>query len=615
MRQLAHRLPRILLIAEFAVVLSMLRDISYVTTHRLYIDRRVGDTTKSSAVERFDIEGARVLPQIAVRDTDRIAFRSTLAWPSTLHVDLRPAGSVRYEIRWHDGASTRQLTRGDTTVVTHISQPIPAGSGLVEFDTQGPLTWADPRLVSSLRITGRAIVLTLLAIVSIAMSCGGFPIVVGATTDRMLWFRRAAIVAGAAFGMLSLELGLRALGDRIPASIAAERHDLGEVRRDDRWEETRRYGRRFRARVDVVSEWRYGDIVRMGFIPQDISGSTMHRFRFQTDDEGFRNAHTRDRIDSAALGDSFTDAMTLDARESWTTLLERQTGVAVQNYGTAGFGPQQELRVLTDYAMRHRPRMVILAYFAGNDLFDAEAFDDFDRSGGEIRRAVPGWQIKDVVSRADTWFVVSAARAATAWASRQQRAEATTTSPLPAGTDAMVAATPSFDRGMFTLPVNGRPLRWAFMPAYLNTLNFSQADLAARRGWRLTRRALTEMRDAARGGGAELVVLFLPFKAQVYLPLLTASLPAQDLARALRFYLPDRPTPPDVSTLLQNRLAQNVMMRDFCAKEGIRMLDMTDALEARVRTGENVYYPDESHFNETGHALVAETLGQFLDRR
>jgi hypothetical protein len=57
------------------------------------------------------------------------------------------------------------------------------------------------------------------------------------------------------------------------------------------------------------------------------------------------------------------------------------------------------------------------------------------------------------------------------------------------------------------------------------------------------------------------------------------------------------------------------MMRDFCAKEGIRMLDMTGALEARVRTGENVYYPDESHFNETGHALAAETLGQFLDRR
>src|SRR5437870_1638670 len=72
----------------------------------------------------------------------------------------------------------------------------------------------------------------------------------------------------------------------------------------------------------------------------------------------------------------------------------------------------------------HRPRLIAAAYLAGNDLFDAEAFDEFDRSDGIIQRAVQGWQVKDVVSRADTWFVVSALRAAGAWASQHQRAEA-----------------------------------------------------------------------------------------------------------------------------------------------------------------------------------------------
>ena len=56
----------------------------------------------------------------------------------------------------------------------------------------------------------------------------------------------------------------------------------------------------------------------------------------------------------------------------------------MQNYGTAGFGPQQELRVLTDYALAHHPKVVVLAYFAGNDIFEAEAFEDYERSNGAI---------------------------------------------------------------------------------------------------------------------------------------------------------------------------------------------------------------------------------------
>ena len=55
------------------------------------------------------------------------------------------------------------------------------------------------------------------------------------------------VVAGVLFVVVSLETGLRALGDRIPAGIATERHDLGEVRKDPRWEDTVRYGRRLRA--------------------------------------------------------------------------------------------------------------------------------------------------------------------------------------------------------------------------------------------------------------------------------------------------------------------------------------------------------------------------------
>jgi hypothetical protein len=352
----------------------------------------------------------------------------------------------------------------------------------------------------------------------------------------------------------------------------------------------------------------------MGFIPADVSDGVLHRFEFHTDHEGFRNARTRERIDVAALGDSFTDAMTIDAADAWTTRLERATGLTVQNYGTAGFGPQQELRVLTDYALRHHPRVVVLAYFAGNDLFDAEAFDEFERSGGTIRRPEQGWQIRDVVSRADTWFVGSAVRAAMSWTATRQRAEAQTIAPSSRPAVRQEQTEP-FDRGMFAMRIAGHAIRWAFMPAYLNTLNFTEQELGARSGWTLTRQAIAGMRDAAQQAGADFVVMFLPFKEQIHLPLLDAAMPRDQLTQALRFSLDDLGGNANVDAMLRNRLAQNNLMKAFCADAGIPLLDMTAILDARVREGENVYFPDESHLNETGHALVADALKLFLAER
>src|SRR5207302_1584534 len=115
--------------------------------------------------------------------------------------------------------------------------------------------------------------------------------------------------------------------------------------------------------------------------------------------------------------------------------------------------------------------------------------------------------------------------AAGTWLSKHERAEARThVEPAPAPI-AAARSVPTFDRGMFTAPVNGHALRWAFMPPYLNTLTFSEQDLAARKGWALTRNAIVEMRDVSRGIGAEFVVMFLPFKSQVYLPWLDHAVP------------------------------------------------------------------------------------------
>jgi lysophospholipase L1-like esterase len=363
-----------------------------------------------------------------------------------------------------------------------------------------------------------------------------------------------------------------------------------------------------------MNEWRYGDIVRMGYIPRDVSDGAIHRFRFRTDREGFRNPETRASFDVAALGDSFTDAMTMSAEASWPVQLERQLGLAVQNYGTAGFGPQQELLVLKDYVAVHRPHLVVLAFFAGNDIFDAEAFEQFERSRGTAQRVVPGWRIKDVVSRADTWYVVSALRASASWLARQE-ATNIAVEPVEAASEPRVAgARASFDRGMFTVPVADQVLRWALMPPYLNTLNFSEDVLAARQGWTLTRQAISAMQQEAHAFRAEFVVMFLPFKSQVYLPLLERTFSHDALQSAFKFYLRDERAA-DIDAMARNRLAQNRLLRRLCRQLAIPFLDTTGALQAHVDAGQNMFVPDESHLNEAGQAVVAGALAAFLRER
>jgi len=599
--------PRFLLVAQVVVVLLIARNWAYVTTFRLYLEHRL-TSDRSTAAQQFDIEGARVVPLIVMREADRVGFATAVGQDSTVRVDLRAAAPTTYAIEWRRGPSHRTLAQGLVNGTMSIVCDYPGGTGILELVSGGPLTWADARVVRNLRLWPHVAML-------VGLILGWTATATSARSSRLAAYKTAALAIGLGGGLLTFEVALRAVGERGPSGILSERHDLGEVTPDPRWIDSPRYGRRLRPNVDALNEWRHGDIVRMGYVPAPRIDGPLHRFTFHTDAEGFRNRAVRDRFEVAALGDSFTDAMTMAAEASWPSRLERTLSVPVQNYGTAGFGPQQELLVLKDFVAPRRPRVVVLAFFAGNDIFDAEAFDAFARSGAQ-QRTGQGWRIKEVTSRADTWFLVSALRAGGRWLRQPHEVvEAAAQAERPVGTTMSDLGRPSFDRGMFELPVANRRLPFALMPPYLNTLNFSEAELAARPGWRLTQGAIAEMHTVSRSFGACFIVMFVPFKSQVYLPLLEAAFSREELRSAFRFYLDAYGRDVDVGHLHANRFAQTNLMRRFCVEAGIPFVDTTPALAARLAEGENVYFPDESHLNETGEAILAEALAAYLRTR
>jgi len=593
-----------------------------VSTHRLYLDERRApeSSAPARARQRFAVSGGRVEPQILTTDDERLSFPVDFPRPSELRVRAFPSSQATFEIAIVQEGARRILYRRSLSAAADIVQSLPPTSGLLELANQGALLWSDPRVVQEADVAPALLALLALLALSALRAVWPAPL----AFPRAAWARTAllgGLTAGiaASLCLVVLEVGLRAIGDRLPSWITAPRRNLGEVHTDPRWQDSVRYGPRLAKHLNTSCEWQHGDIVRMGFLPPGLVRHPVYRFPLVTDADGFRNSESESTATVvAALGDSFTDGMTLPAELTWPARLARLLGVSVRNYGTAGFGPGQELLVLREHVLARRPRRVVVGFFAGNDLLDAERFESFQRDGRPFPSPGLGWKFKDVIARFDQLYLASLYEGASGLLDDRKRnpADRWPSQGLEdySGEDPTASSStlPGFDRGLFSVPVAGRMLQFAFLPPYLNSLKLSRQQLLASRGWELTRRSYREMERLVQARGGELVVLFIPSKAQVYLPLLEASFPSAELRPALRLCLGDQPQPPGLEVVMRNRLALNDLMREFCAEEGITFLDLTAELQSTLRAGHNVYFPDDSHWNAAGHETAARALARLL---
>jgi hypothetical protein len=81
----------------------------------------------------------------------------------------------------------------------------------------------------------------------------------------------------------------------------------------------------------------------------------------------------------ALLGDSFTEAVQLPFEKSWGPQLAEQLDtdcglereIHVQNFSVSGYSTAQESRVLQEIIPDYRPDLVLLMFFAGNDILEA----------------------------------------------------------------------------------------------------------------------------------------------------------------------------------------------------------------------------------------------------
>jgi len=282
---------------------------------------------------------------------------------------------------------------------------------------------------------------------------------------------------------------------------------------------------------------------------------------YRTDERGFRNPPGLTRADIVFIGDSFTEAASVDEERTFVRLAGQKTGMSAANLGVGHYGPQQELLTLERHGLALGPKAVVWQVFEGNDLGDALRFARW--------RAEPVRPESWGRRYADSSLVVrllDLTRAAETTAVHRMR--------LPDGS------------------IGNVHLDYSYAPeeASMNTAGFDA-----------TTKAIRDAHELCRSRSIRFVLLYIPIKVRVLGPYV---LWAGDAERDK--YLPGGKLDDD------NDLARR--LERFCRELDCSFIDATATLrEAASRDNRHVYMTGrDTHLDIDGHLAVAEELSRFL---
>lgn len=159
----------------------------------------------------------------------------------------------------------------------------------------------------------------------------------------------ALVVASLLFGLLLIELMLRLLGWSFPLFAQPDR-DLG---------------------------WSFRPGLSGWSTHENTAHVRMNRFGFRGPDwSGLPESQT---IRIAMLGDSFLDSSNLADADALTSVIEREIKacpalgkrqIEILNFGVSGYGTAQQYLQLQQKVTAFRPDVVLLAFYAGNDVMN-----------------------------------------------------------------------------------------------------------------------------------------------------------------------------------------------------------------------------------------------------
>ena len=233
-----------------------------------------------------------------------------------------------------------------------------------------------------------------------------------------------------------------------------------------------------------------GDLFQLTCLsPKDALPFEPYRVSFKRDAHGFRNEeHWPDKIDLVVIGDSFTAAENI-VEPYWHGIHD-----SLLVFGLPGSGTLEQQRIFETFALPREPKTVVLAYFAGNDLEDNMLFADMMRRGETF--AERAHKDKNALEYSVVFNLLLALRNRV-----KPENEALCHYPQLAQTSPVT-------------PV-------VFYDNFLPLLMQDRELLPESEMFRLTRDSISEIASKLNSSGSDLILMYIPQKAELYWNLLS----------------------------------------------------------------------------------------------
>jgi hypothetical protein len=327
--------------------------------------------------------------------------------------------------------------------------------------------------------------------------------------------------------------------------------------------------------------------------PNAPPGFPTAKVTLTTDSDGFRNVDPCDPCDVVVVGDSFTEGSMVSDDEVWTTLYAREVGVSVANLAVSGASPDQYLNNLAAFGIAKHPARVIVTVYEGNDFKRRRTPEPEPPGGpslGERLRELRRDAFKDSPLRARIKM----------WMFRNLG---------PIHSDAKLPDAPALSWMPAVIGEGEGAHAYAFEPRRMMRLYWEEGKFRKSPHWTTNAEIFTRIDELTKLHGSRLLMVYVPSKPHVVLPLLRDHLDPNALRAFASYDEHDLPPADEFSTELFERLdSQERVFLEYCDARGIPCLSLTEPLRAAVAAGVPAYFTYDPHWTREGHVVAAREV-------
>jgi len=303
------------------------------------------------------------------------------------------------------------------------------------------------------------------------------------------------------------------------------------------------------------------------------------RVHWRTDEFGFPNpAPVPAEVDLVILGRSYS--MGAQAEEPWPDVLRGRYGIRVLNLSQTGSGLREKRDFFLRFGLPRNPRYVIIEILPPFDILNYGVAEPW-----VVRRAVIPFA-QNILRRL---FLPEV---------------------KPDSSDFVYP---------LRLELAGGSRDCVFYSGYLSALGISMEDWSRSSEWANFRADLAGLVSLFQAEGIIPIVLFIPTKETVYIPLTNNFSPLESASAVAGSWIPaggglvQRAAGPGVDAIRANAAAGQGLIREFASLQSLCLVDPTASFAQALRNGSDPFMRYDTHWSTIGHAIVAREVAAAVE--